>query len=295
MINFPQIDPVAFSIASLEVRWYGIAYAIGFLVAMYNAKFLCRVHFNTPIKERHIDDLFTYGILGVILGGRLGYVLFYNLDFYLTHPENIIKIWQGGMSFHGGLVGVLIAIWAYSKKEGTSFFYLTDRIAPGACLGLMFGRLANFINSELWGRPTDLPWGMIFPAADAQVRHPSQLYEALFEGAILFIILFFVAKRQNIRGVVSSLFAIGYGTFRFFLEYTREPDDIAFLHTGIFEHITMGQLLSIPMVIFGSVFLYKIIKDRIEYDRNLKNTIQAHRDEVSSEIKEKDKKKKAKR
>jgi len=277
MIQFPNIDPIAFTIMDFPVHWYGIAYAVGILLASYSAQKLCRIHRNTPINEKHIDGLFSYAVIGIILGGRLGYVLFYNLSHYIENPLEIIEVWNGGMSFHGGFLGVLIACLAYKNRWNLSFIYLTDRIAPGTCLGLMLGRIANFINGELWGRASDAPWAMIFPGGENIPRHPSQLYEALFEGLILYIILYNVAKRTNRQGVVSALFLIGYGVFRFFIEFTRQPDNIEFLQEGIFQYITMGQLLCLPMVIAGSIMMYKILEKKRELEDSIKN---AYKDKI---------------
>jgi phosphatidylglycerol:prolipoprotein diacylglycerol transferase len=202
----------------------------------------------------------------------------------MANTFEIFKIWEGGMSFHGGFLGALFMLYLYAKKAGISFIYLTDRIAPGACLGLMFGRIANFINGELWGTPTDLPWGIIFPNADMLTRHPSQLYEALFEGLVLFIILFYFAKRTNRQGLVSSLFLIGYGVFRFAIEYTRQADDIDFLHKGIFEYISMGQLLSLPMIIVGSAMLYHVWKKKKEIDNAIQNSLDKHYKNIDAEV-----------
>lgn len=271
MINFPNIDPIAFSIAGFPIHWYGIAYAVGILISSYSAQKLCRIHRNTPINEKHIDGLFTYVVLGVILGGRLGYVLFYNPAYYFAHPTEIIEVWNGGMSFHGGFIGVLVACLIYKNRWNISFIYLTDRIAPGACLGLMLGRIANFINGELWGRATDVPWAMQFPQAGDIPRHPSQLYEAFFEGLILYIILYQLAKRTNRQGVVSGCFLVGYGVFRFFIEYTRQPDNIEHLQHGIFQYITMGQILCLPMIGLGAYMLHKIYAKKRELEMAIAN------------------------
>lgn len=283
MIKFPNIDPVAFSILDFPVHWYGIAYAVGILLASYSAQKLCRIHRNTPINEKHIDGLFSYAVLGIILGGRLGYVLFYNPAYYLENPMEIIEIWNGGMSFHGGFLGVLLACLAYKARwDNLSFIYLTDRIAPGACLGLMLGRLANFINGELWGRPTDVAWAMEFPNAGAIPRHPSQLYEALFEGLILYIILYQIAKRTNRQGVVSGCFLIGYGISRFFIEFTRQPDDIEHLKEGIFQYITMGQILCLPMIGFGAYMLHKVYAKKRLIENSISNAYKEGADNNNS-------------
>lgn len=282
MINFPNIDPVAFSILDFPIHWYGLAYAVGILLASYSAQKICRIHRNTPINEKHIDGVFAYAVLGIILGGRLGYVFFYNPSYFLANPLEIIEIWNGGMSFHGGFLGVLLGCLAYKDRWKISFIYLTDRIAPGACLGLMLGRIANFINGELWGRPTDLAWGMKFPQAGDVTRHPSQLYEALFEGLILYTILYQIAKRTNRQGIVSGCFLIGYGFFRFFIEYTRQPDAIEHLQTGIFQYITMGQILCIPMFIGGIFMLYKVYDKKRAIDNAISSSYQDSADNNNS-------------
>ncbi|MCP4355010.1 MAG: prolipoprotein diacylglyceryl transferase [Proteobacteria bacterium] len=291
MINYPNIDPVIFSVGGFSVRWYGVAYAIGFILAIYNAKKLCRIHLNTPIQERHIDALFSNAILGVIAGGRLGYVLFYNLPYFLENPMDVLKIWQGGMSFHGGFIGVMVAVMVYARKEKLSFLHLMDRVAPGACLGLMLGRIANFINGELWGKPTDVSWAMIFPDTDGFPRHPSQLYEAFFEGLVLFIILYAIARKTSRRGVIAAVFLVGYGVFRFLIEYTRQGDDIAFLHKEIFNYISMGQILSLPMIIGGIILFYRIYKDYKKTESFIKHSLETHHKEVEKDIKSRKKRK----
>jgi phosphatidylglycerol:prolipoprotein diacylglycerol transferase len=280
MINFPNIDPVAFTVLDFPIHWYGIAYAVGILLASYSAQKLCRIHRNTPINEKHIDGLFTYAIFGIILGGRLGYVLFYNPTYFMQNPLEIVQLWNGGMSFHGGFIGVLVACLMYKKRWNISFIYLTDRIAPGACIGLMLGRIANFINGELWGRPSDVPWAMEFPEAGEVPRHPSQLYEALFEGLILYFILYNIAKRTNRQGVVSGCFLVGYGVFRFFIEYTREPD--AHLQEGLFQYITMGQILCLPMIIGGIYMLHRIHTKKREIERAIQSSYEDGKDNDNS-------------
>jgi phosphatidylglycerol---prolipoprotein diacylglyceryl transferase len=282
MINFPNINPIAFTIADFPIHWYGIAYAIGIYLASLTAQKLCRVHRNTPINEKHIDGIFSYIVIGIILGGRLGYVLFYNPSYFLANPHEIIEIWNGGMSFHGGFIGVLIACMIYKNRWGISFIYLTDRIAPGACLGLMLGRIANFVNGELWGRASDVPWAMVFPQGGDVPRHPSQIYEAFFEGLVLYLILYAIAKRTNRQGVVSSCFLIGYGLFRFIIEFTRQPDNIKHLHEGIFQYITMGQLLCLPMIGLGVFMLYKIYKNKKMLDDSIKNAYKEAADNNNS-------------
>ena len=256
MLIHPQFDPVAISLGPLVVRWYGLMYLAGFMLFVVlgrrRAQRLPQLGF-TPLQ---IDDLLFYGVFGVILGGRLGQVLFYEPGYFIEHPAEIFAIWKGGMSFHGGFLGVLIAMLLYGRKTGKSFFDVTDFIAPLVPLGLAAGRIGNFINGELWGRTADpaLPWAMVFPHVDALPRHPSQLYQAGLEGLCLFVILWGYAAKVRPRGAVSGVFLIGYGAFRFIAEYFREPDAGIF---GFSYTISMGQWLSLPMVLFGLYLIFK--------------------------------------
>lgn len=247
-LQFPNIDPVIFSIGPLAIRWYGLMYLIGFIAAMYLANKAADRSKGLWTREQ-VSDLLFYGFLGVILGGRVGYVLFYQFDLFVADPLYLFKIWQGGMSFHGGLLGVITAIFIFARKEGKHFLAVGDFVAPLVPIGLGMGRLGNFINSELWGRPTDVPWAVVFPTDPDQLpRHPSQLYEFALEGVVLFCVLYFLNKKKQPMGLLSGLFLIGYGIFRMFVELFREPDD----HLGFFfEYISMGQILSLPMVIVG--------------------------------------------
>jgi phosphatidylglycerol:prolipoprotein diacylglycerol transferase len=230
-------------------------YFIGFLSFIYFGKKQVKNQTWSLIDVKILDDMFFYGALGVILGGRLGYVLFYQPIYYLNNPVEIFAFWQGGMSFHGGFLGVLIAMMMIARKYEIRWLVITDFIAPLVPLGLGFGRIGNFINQELWGRPTDVTWGMIFPAVDNTLRHPSQLYQSFFEGLVLFLILWFYAKKQRSVGKVSALFLIFYSLFRFFIEYTREPDG----HLGLlYLDFSMGQWLSLPMLILGIFMFIKI-------------------------------------
>ncbi|BAW81153.1 prolipoprotein diacylglyceryl transferase [Candidatus Nitrosoglobus terrae] len=254
MINYPNIDPVALSLGPIKIHWYGVMYLIGFIGGWW----LGRIRAQRPLsgwKPEQIDDLLFYCALGVVLGGRLGYVFFYGFDYLITNPGSIFKVWQGGMSFHGGLLGVLIAMGIYARKTGRSFFQVTDFIAPLIPVGLGAGRMGNFINGELWGKATDLPWGMIFhdPRAGDIPRHPSQLYEFALEGVVFFLILWFFSNRNRPPMAVSGLFLICYGLFRFAIEFVRVPDpQLGYLTLG---WVTMGQILSLPMIIAGIGFL----------------------------------------
>ena len=245
----PNINPIAFHIGPLPVHWYGLMYLLAFILVIVMGR--RRIHTQPWLDwtEKDLDDVLTYGVLGVVLGGRLGYVLFYQPDFYFSHPADIVKLWDGGMSFHGGFLGVAFALWLFARGRGKQWLATTDFIAPLVPLGLCAGRIGNFINGELWGRPTTLPWGMIFQGAGDIPRQPSQLYEAALEGVALFFILWFFAKRPRPVGAVSGLFMLGYGIFRFLVEFTREPDAfLGFLALGL----TMGQWLSIPLILAGS-------------------------------------------
>jgi len=250
LLIHPSIDPVIVSFGIIQIRWYGIAYVLGFLLGIYLLKQINQ-GYQRKVENKQIDDFFIWSVIGVILGGRIGYVLFYQTATILTDPINILFIWKGGMSFHGGLIGIIISIFLFSKKYSIDFFQLSDLVSSVAPIGLFFGRLANFINVELYGRVTDFPLAMIYPSIDQAPRHPSQLYEAFFEGVVLFIILRHCNKKnysQNNFGFITSLFLILYGIFRFLIEFLREPD----AHIGlIFNSITMGQLLSVPLVIIG--------------------------------------------
>ncbi len=255
MLVHPQFDPVAFSVGPLSVRWYGLMYLVAFVQFIWLGRLRIRSR-PSILSVEQLDDLLFYGMLGVIVGGRLGQVLFYEPAYFLEHPLEIVAVWKGGMSFHGGFLGVLVAMALWARKSGQNWWDLTDFIAPLVPLGLAAGRLGNFINGELWGRVADasLPWAMVFPqAGDLQPRHPSQLYHIGLEGLLLFAILWLFSRRPRQRGAVSGLFLIGYGTCRFFTEFFREPDH------GIFGQsytISMGQWLSLPMVVIGLGLLF---------------------------------------
>jgi len=254
MLVHPQFDPVAIAIGPLAVRWYGLMYLLGFSLFILLGRYRIRQQPDGVFTREMLDDALFYGVLGVILGGRLGHVLFYEPAYYLQHPLEIAAIWQGGMSFHGGFLGVAIAMVCLAHKYQLSWLAVTDFIAPLVPLGLGAGRIGNFINGELWGRPTDVPWGMIFPYADNLPRHPSQLYEFALEGLALFVLLWLYSAKPRPLGAVTGMFMIGYGVFRSFCEFFREPDD-GFL--GIMTlGISMGQWLSLPMIAAGIAFLF---------------------------------------
>ena len=246
----PQFDPVALSIGPLSVHWYGLMYLLAFVLFVLMGRVHAKQLPQAGWTNQAIDDLLFYGALGVVLGGRLGYVLFYKPGYYLGHPLEIFALWQGGMSFHGGLLGVLIAMGLYGKKHGRSFFEVTDFIAPLVPLGLAAGRMGNFINGELVGRVTDVPWAMVFPRTDYLPRHPSQLYQFACEGLLLFALLWWYASKPRPRAAVSAVFLMGYGLARFVAEFGREPDDFLGL---LFGNLSMGQWLSLPMILAGIV------------------------------------------
>lgn len=247
MLAFPSINPVAFSIGPLQVHWYGLMYLLGFVMAWLLAQWRARHDPNWDSEQ--ISDLIFYAAVGVILGGRLGYMLFYGTLQLLANPLSLFKLWEGGMSFHGGLLGVIVALALFARKTKKRFLDVGDFIAPLVPLGLAAGRAGNFINGELWGSPTDVPWAMIFPHSDGLPRHPSQLYELGLEGIGLFILLWWYSSKPRPRGRVSALFLIGYAISRMFAEFFRVPDvQLGYLALG---WLTMGQLLSIPMLFLG--------------------------------------------
>jgi len=265
-IPFPDIDPVAFSIGFLQIRWYSLAYLAGFLGGARYACWLIGLYPTDARPNRDdLDNLLPWLVLGVILGGRLGYVLFYNLEHYLEYPLTIPFVWEGGMSFHGGALGVVCVCIGYALKKGFSPLRLGDIIACVAPIGLFFGRLANFANAELFGRITTVPWGVQFPYGGNLPRHPSQLYEAALEGLVLFIVLLVLARRPDIRskpGILIGIFFAGYGLARFIIEFYREPDPQIGL---ILEYFSLGQLLSLPMILLGAGFIaYAKKQARIE-------------------------------
>jgi phosphatidylglycerol:prolipoprotein diacylglycerol transferase len=253
MLIHPTIDPVALQIGPLQIHWYGIMYLFGFGIAWLLGLWRAQ-HSGGAWTRDMVGDLIFYSMVGVIIGGRVGYMLFYALSGFLSHPVEIFKVWQGGMSFHGGLLGVAIAMWLYARHIHKSFIEVADFTAPLVPLALAAGRIGNFINGELWGKVTDVPWGIIFPQIDQQLRHPSQLYEFMGEGVLLFIILWFFSAKERPRMAVSGLFSLCYGVFRFFLECYREPDpQYGYL---AWDWLTMGQVLSLPMIALGIIMLF---------------------------------------
>ncbi len=260
MLVHPQFDPIALQIGPLAVRWYGLMYLLGFLAFYLLGTRRMRQRPETGWTSKELDDLLFRGAIGVVLGGRLGEVLFFAPGYYFANPAEILAVWKGGMSFHGGLLGVLLALLWHARRSKRHFLEVGDFVAPLVPLGLMFGRLGNFINSELWGRPADptLPWAVIFPHVDQLPRHPSQLYQASLEGLALFVLLWLYTARPQPVGAASGVFLIGYGVFRFIVEFFRTPDE------GIFGLLTfgvsMGQWLSLPMIAIGLVLLGRALR-----------------------------------
>ena len=258
MIPYPNIDPVIIRIGPLAVRWYGMMYVAGFALSYVLLVYQIGRK-SVAVTRAQIDDLYFYIILGLLIGARLGYVIFYNLSFFLEHPVEIFVLWHGGMSFHGGLAGAFLAGYIGIKRKGINFWKAADLIIPTAPVGIGLGRLGNFINGELYGKPSDVPWAMVFPEGGPMVRHPSQLYEAALEGLLLFLILWFYKDRKERDGDVFALFLIFYGIFRTCCEFFREPD----IQVGyIFGFITMGQILSLTMLCVGLFLKYVYLKRR---------------------------------
>ena len=252
MLIHPQFDPVAISLGPIAIRWYGLMYLLAFGLFFFLGRYRAKRDPWRGVSYALIDDLLFFGVLGVVLGGRLGYVLFYKPGYYAAHPLEIFAVWQGGMSFHGGFLGVLAAMWWIARKHGIRWLALTDFIAPLIPCGLAAGRMGNFINGELWGRASDVPWAMVFPQAGPVPRHPSQLYQFGLEGLLLFAILWLYSAGRRPAGAVSGAFLLGYGVFRFTAEYFREPDDfLGLLALGL----SMGQWLSLPMIGAGAGLL----------------------------------------
>lgn len=249
MLVHPQIDPVAISIGPLSIHWYGLMYLIGFVLFILLGRYRIKRNPNSVFNNDMLDDALFYGMLGVVLGGRLGHVLFYQFGYYVENPHLILAIWEGGMSFHGGFLGVLFAMYLLARKYQLNWLTVTDFIVPLVPLGLGAGRIGNFINAELWGRPTDVSWGMVFPYVDELPRHPSQLYQFALEGIVLFLLLWIYSAKPRAMGAVTGMAIAGYGVLRSFAEFFREPED-GFMGVETLG-ITMGQWLSIPMILVG--------------------------------------------
>ena len=258
MLMYPKMNPIAFTVAGVKVYWYGLMYMLSFLYFIFVGKLRLKKYGHSFLTPRLLDDTLFFAALGTIIGGRLGYCLFYQPVYYFHHPLDIIKTWGGGMSFHGGMIGVFIAIYFFAKRQGHTFFELSDFIAPIVPMTFFFGRMGNFINGELWGRVTTstLPWMMVFPQSGSMLpRHPSQLYEALGEGIILTILLWIYCHKPRKVGQASGMFMIGYGVIRFIIEYYRQPDD--FLQNIVTATgLTIGQWYSVPMILAGIIIYY---------------------------------------
>lgn len=258
MFVHPQFDPIALQLGPLAVRWYGLLYLVGFGLVWFVGRWRIAARPGGVWTSKDLGDALFYGILGTIIGGRFGYVLFYKFGDFLSEPWRIFFVWEGGMSFHGGFLGVIFALWLYARNRRQDWLAITDFIAPLVPLGLAAGRFANFINAELWGRPSNVPWAMVFPNVDGVPRHPSQLYEFALEGVALFALLWWFSSKPRPRGAVSALFLIGYGVFRFGVEYTRQPDSyLGLLALGL----SMGQWLSLPMIAAGVALLAWAYRD----------------------------------
>ncbi len=247
MLQYPAFNPVAFALGPIRIHWYGLMYLLAFGLAWVLANYRAKRSANWSFEE--VGDLIFYAALGVVLGGRIGYMVFYDTANFLAHPLLILRIWEGGMSFHGGLLGVIVALAIFCRKTHKNFMAVTDFVAPLVPVGLAVGRIGNFINGELWGRVSHVPWAMVFPNGGPMPRHPSQLYESFCEGVILFLVLWFYSAKPKPHFAVSALFLLCYGSIRFTLEFFREPDaSLGFMAMG---WLTMGQLLSIPMILAG--------------------------------------------
>jgi len=253
MLTYPNIDPVALSIGPLSIHWYGLMYLVGFTIAYYLMLHRAKKP-NSGWTKDEVGDLIFYSAMGVVLGGRFGYVIFYNFDKFLDSPLWLFAVWEGGMSFHGGLLGVAAAVFMFARRYKKTFYGVTDFGTPMVPIGLLTGRLGNFIGGELWGRTTDVPWAMVFPKGGPLARHPSQLYEMILEGFVLLAIMWIYSSKPRPTMAVSGVFLIGYGVFRFIVEFFREPDS----HIGfdILGSITRGQILCVPMILFGTAIIY---------------------------------------
>lgn len=263
MLSFPDIDPVAFQIGPIAVRWYGLMYLLGFVGGYFLVKWLAPKR-GVPLSKDALLGLINYLAIGVIVGGRLGYVLFWNLSYFLSHPLEIFAFWHGGMAFHGGMIGAVLMGWWYLRKEQLRFYAVADLISVAAPIGLGLGRIGNFVNGELYGRPTDMPWGMVFPYGGPVPRHPSQLYEAVLEGPVLFALLLWLALRVRAEGVVTWAFVGLYGLFRFFVDFFREPDPV----TGLTMGLTRGQYYSLCMILAAVIYFgYRAFRTQVEREQ----------------------------
>jgi len=252
-------DPVIFSLGPLQVRWYGLMYVIGFVIGGQLLKIMCKEGYS-KISVEKIDSFITYLIIGMFIGARLTYVFVYNWEYYSQNLNELLAVWKGGLSFHGALIGMVAALVLFARKNKLKFFEVSDILAVGVGPGLFFGRIGNFINGELWGRASNVPWAMVFPDAGPYPRHPSQLYEAVLEGLVLFLVLWFSHKRFRFYGIASGAFLLMYGTFRFVIEFFREPDSqLGFFFGGL----TMGQILCFLMIMAGALFIRAALKKKI--------------------------------
>ena len=285
MVTFPNIDPVAIELGPLKVHWYGLMYLAGFAAAWWLGRRRTREPWR-GMGPVDMDDVLFYCVLGIIAGGRIGYLLFYGYERVLDDPTYIFRVWEGGMSFHGGLLGVIAAMWWFARSRGLPFFQVADFIAPLVPPGLFAGRIGNFINGNLWGAPSDLPWAMVFPgeAAGGIARHPSQLYEALLEGIVLFAILWWFSRAPRPLRTISGLFLLGYGAMRFAVEFVRVPDS----HLGYlaFDWLTMGQILSTPMIVGGALLMaWGFMRDERAMERSDDGSPAANQGQGSGERK----------
>ncbi|SEO84853.1 prolipoprotein diacylglyceryl transferase [Aquisalimonas asiatica] len=262
MLTYPDIDPVAIQLGPVAIHWYGLMYLIGFGAAWLLGRWRAQ-RYDSPIRPLQMEDVLVFGAIGAILGGRIGYVLFYESALLTADPLAIIRVWEGGMSFHGGLLGVLAGLWLYAKRTGCGFLRLTDFAAPLVPIGLGAGRIGNFINGELWGRASDVPWAMVYPPMGPDPRHPSQLYQFLLEGVVLFIALWLFTRKPRPTMAASGLFLVLYGSFRFIVEFVRLPDEqLGYL---AFDWVTMGQVLSTPMILLGAALMYLAYRQTARY------------------------------
>jgi len=267
MFTYPKIDPVALDLGFIQIHWYGLMYLTAFGLAWWLGKVRAAKP-NSGWTNEQVSDMIFYGALGVVLGGRVGYILFYNFSSFISDPIMLFRVWEGGMSYHGGLIGVLTAMYVFGRRYNKTFFQTIDFIAPLVPLGYFAGRVGNFINGELWGRVTDVPWGMVFPHVGPEARHASMVYQGLLEGLLLFIIIWLYSSKPRPTMAVSGVYLVGTGFFRFFNEFFRQPD----AHLGFiaFEWLTMGQLLSVPLVFIGAGLLYFAYRAKPDNSKNNK-------------------------